>query len=87
MGRGIHTIGTANARFRPKLKRKPRTDRSGCYRYCPTMLTKHPELDRNEKVKIIEISGKKIDPTVKVCSYEDHYESGEYTVMWEDLRR
>ncbi len=87
MSRRVSAVYIDNARFRPKLKRKPTHVRAGKYIYCPTMLTKCKELEIGATVKIIEIRPVKKDPCVIVCDYSNYHESGKHTVFWEDLRR
>lgn len=84
MGKRYRGDECKNARFLPKLKRRPHTAFSGTYIYCPNFLSKHPELEHGVRLEIAEIPDNKADPTVAV---EKIHVSGQYNVFWEDLRR
>ena len=75
-----------NARFKLKLKRRPKAGTDNVFFYCPTFLTKHPDVDKNEKVQVVKTPTDKDDPSVEVCKYHGSRRET-YNVFWEDLRK
>lgn len=76
---------TNNARFMPKLPRRPKAPRAAKYRYQPSTLTQHPKLARGQLVIITAIPEDKNDLSVEVVVYRTEDET--YNVFWNDLRK
>ncbi len=70
--------------FLPRLQRKPRVA-GGFYWYCPNLITKNPDIDTKEGLKIVDV-GEKDDPTVEV-THANGLDDRQWHVLWADLRK
>ena len=85
--RRSHGADMHNARFRPRPKRRPRS-LTGTHYYCPTMLTKHPDLARNETLCVVSVPSDLADTSVEVRRYDDYSLTPDtFNVFWRDLRK